>query len=44
MPFKSKSQMKACFAKKDPKWPCKEWVKETPNVKQLPEKLKQKKK
>jgi len=26
MPFKSKEQMKACFAKNDPKWDCKEWL------------------
>lgn len=40
MPFKSKSQMRACFAKKSKKWNCKKWLRETKNVKNLPEKLK----
>ena len=38
MPFKSKAQMKACFAKDDPKWDCKKWGKETPHKDKLPEK------
>lgn len=41
MPFQSLSQMRACFAKKDSKWNCKEWVKETPNIKSLPKKKKE---
>lgn len=38
MPFQSLNQMRACFAKKNPKWDCKEWAKETPNIKSLPKK------
>lgn len=30
--------MRACYAKKDPKWNCKLWAKETPSIKDLPEK------
>lgn len=41
MPFKSKKQMKACFAQNKPGWNCKEWVKHTPDIKSLPEHLKQ---
>ena len=44
MAFKSKSQMSACFAKNDPKWDCKKWAKETPNIKALPKKVAKKKK
>lgn len=43
MPFKSKAQVKACYAAKDPKWDCKKWAKETPNMKSLPAKVKKKK-
>lgn len=39
MPFLSKSQMRACFATKNPKWNCKEWASATPNIKGLPERL-----
>ena len=43
MPFKSKSQMRKFFAMESsgeiPKGTTKEWLKETPNVKKLPEKL-----
>jgi hypothetical protein len=43
MPFKSKSQAKACFAKKDKNWDCKAWAKETPGgIKSLPKKTKRK--
>jgi len=40
MPFRSKSQMAACFAKDDPDWNCKEWAKKTKNIKRLPEAVK----
>lgn len=40
MPFKSKSQMRACFAKNDPNWDCKEWAKETKSTKKLPDRIK----
>lgn len=39
MPFKSKAQVKACYAKNDPRWDCKAWAKETPSIKALPRKL-----
>ena len=39
MPFKNQAQMKACWAQKNPKWNCKEWAKETPNLKDLPQGL-----
>ncbi len=32
--------MRACFAKKDPKWDCHKWAHETPNIKKLPMKKK----
>lgn len=35
MPFKSKAQQRACYAKHDPKWNCAEWQADTP--KKLPE-------
>ena len=35
MPFKSKSQLKACFAKGDPKWNCAKWAKETKSINDL---------
>lgn len=42
MPFKSKSQMRACFAKKErgaaKGWNCKEWAHATKSIKKLPEK------
>ena len=40
MPFKSKSQMKAAFGGylgKEMKEKAKQWAKETPNIKNLPE-------
>lgn len=40
MPFKSKAQMRACFARHDKNWDCKAWAKETGNTKKLPERLK----
>jgi hypothetical protein len=40
MPFKSKSQMRACFAKHDKGWDCHKWAKETGNTKKLPERMK----
>jgi hypothetical protein len=42
MPFKSKSQVRACFAKKDKGqakgWNCEEWAHATKSIKKLPEK------
>jgi hypothetical protein len=47
MPFKSKSQVAACFAKKDrgeaKGWNCEEWAHATPDIKKLPEHKKEKK-
>lgn len=43
MPFKSKAQSKACYAKKDPNWNCKEWSAKTDTSK-LPERVTKKKK
>ena len=40
MPFKSKAQVRACYAKNDPAWDCDEWAKETKSIKKLPEKVK----
>lgn len=37
MPFQSRSQLQACFAKNDPRWNCKDWAHETPNIAQLPD-------
>lgn len=42
MPFKSKAQRRACYAKNDPNWDCEEWEEETPDNKRLPEKKKKK--
>ena len=43
MPFKSKAQLKKCFALKAQgkagNWDCEEWAKKTKSVKQLPEKV-----
>jgi hypothetical protein len=39
MPFQSKAQARACFAKNDPDWNCEEWADKT-NFKKLPEKKK----
>lgn len=36
MPFKSKAQVKACYAAKSPKWDCKKWARETKNMGKLP--------
>ena len=44
MPFKSKAQWRACFAKNDPNWDCGEWADSTPSYKELPKKKKQEKK
>lgn len=30
MPFKSQAQMRKCFASKNPRWNCREWLDETP--------------
>jgi hypothetical protein len=42
MPFKSKSQLRACFAKRErgqaKGWNCKEWAHKTRSIKKLPEK------
>lgn len=42
LPFKSKSQMRACFAKREDGeakgWNCDEWAHSTPNLKSLPDK------
>ena len=47
-PFKSKSQIKACFAKKAKGqakgWDCDKWAKETPSIKSLPKKVSKNKK
>lgn len=40
MPFLSRSQVRACFAKNDPKWDCHEMARETKNIKKLPEAVK----
>ena len=39
MPFKSKSQLRVCYNKHDPRWNCKEWLDKTDNLCCLPEKL-----
>jgi hypothetical protein len=39
MPFKSKSQRRACYAAHDPNWDCGEWEAHTKD-KKLPEKTK----
>lgn len=41
MPFKSKAQARACFARKDPKWDCGHWASVT-DFKSLPERKKKK--
>ena len=41
MPFKSKAQLRFMFARHPKK--AKEWAKETPNIKSLPNKVKRKK-
>lgn len=41
MPFKSKAQARACFARKDPDWDCEEWAEET-DFSRIPEKKKEK--
>ena len=43
MPFKSKAQMRACYAKKERGWNCAEWAHATSNLKSLPEKVKKRK-
>lgn len=43
MPFKSKAQMKACYAKHDKNWDCHKWSKETSNKSSLPKRAKKKK-
>jgi hypothetical protein len=42
MPFQSKAQRRACYAKKDPNWDCGEWESHTHG--DLPERKKQEKK
>lgn len=44
MPFKSKAQMRACYAQHKKGWDCTEWSRETKNVKSLPERVSKKKK
>lgn len=44
MPFRSRAQMRACFARNDPAWDCREWLSETPNPGRLPEKVSRKQK
>ncbi len=41
MPFKSKAQMKKCFAMrgKSKGWDCEKWAKETPDKKSLPNRV-----
>lgn len=39
MPFKSKSQHRACRAAKDPNWDCHEWAAATKSMKKLPERI-----
>lgn len=41
MPFKSKAQQRACYAKDDPRWDCQEWGAAT--KKELPERVPAKK-
>jgi hypothetical protein len=36
MPFRSKAQLQACYRRKDKRWNCNEWLKETPSVCCLP--------
>ena len=36
MPFRSKSQLAACYKRNDKKWNCDKWLKETPSVCCLP--------
>lgn len=36
MPFVSKQQVKACYAKGDKNWNCHAWAAETPSIKDLP--------
>lgn len=40
MPFESKSQLRTCYGKNDPRWDCDKWLKETKSVCSLPEKKK----
>ncbi len=40
MPYRSKSQISACYARNDPNWDCKEWAKKTKSIKELPERVK----
>jgi hypothetical protein len=48
MPFKSRAQAAACFAKKDrgqaKGWNCEEWAHATPSIKALPKHVKKEKK
>ena len=36
MPFRSKSQLQACYKRNDPKWNCNKWLQETPSACCLP--------
>lgn len=38
MPFLSKSQLRVCFNRHDPRWNCQEWLDKTDSVCCLPEK------
>lgn len=40
MPFKSKAQMRACYAQHKKGWNCAEWAHATSNIKSLPERVK----
>ncbi len=47
MPFKSRQQVKACYAQKakgKKGWDCDKWAKETKSIKALPKKVSGKKK
>ncbi len=48
MPFKSRAQAAACFAKRDAGtakgWNCEEWAHATPSIKKLPKHVKKEKK
>lgn len=43
MPFKSKAQMRACYAQHKKGWNCAEWSHATSNIKSLPEHVKKSK-
>lgn len=37
MPFKSRAQLRTCYNKRDSRWDCDKFLKETPSVCNLPE-------